>query len=193
MAIPRAIVAQFHKTAGGRFELWSLTTITEEPAKDGSGEVWLSKAVYNVDWSRKYGYLYHQSGAGGSRPVPVNGIYFASGDVQIKEQPCLLCERSKATGRWRSREIRARNKTRRLRILPKAFRMDSGNLFDWLEVNGIEGDSVYCSECRDNFPGDWLCEHCWWCEKIGWWSTPSERCDCKNQEECYGCTDAKAA
>ena len=194
MTTPRAIVAQFHKTAGGRFELWSVTTITEETAKDGSGKTWLSRDVYDVDLSRIYGYLYHLSGGGGgSSPVPVDCIYFASGDVQIEEQPCTLCERSKATGRWLTREIRARNKTRRLRVLPKAFRMDDGDLLDWLEVNGIEGDSIYCSECRDSLPESSICEHVWWCEKTGWWSTPSERCDCKNQDECHGCTHAQAA
>jgi hypothetical protein len=185
MPLPRAIVAQFHKTAGGRFELWSLTTITEEVAKDGSGGIWLSRDIYDVDWSRAYGYLYHQSGAGGSGPVPVDSIYFAKGDVQIEERPCTLLERSKATGRWRAREIRARNKTRRLRKLPKAFRMESGDLLDWLEVNGIEGSSVWCFECLDVFPENDLCEHCWWCDKTGWWSTPSKRCKCKDREECY--------
>jgi hypothetical protein len=180
----RNIVAQFHKRAGGRFDLWSVTTIEEEAARDGSGETWLSRKVYNVDWSRKYGYLYHHSGSGGSGVVEVDCIYFASGDVEIKENPCTLCERSKTTGRWKTRAIRALNKTRRLRALPKAFQLPDGDLMDWLEVNGIEGNSVYCSECHDHLPGDSLCEHCWWCDKTGWWSTPSARCKCKSREEC---------
>lgn len=185
MTEKRAIVAQFHKTAGRRFELWSITTITEETARDGSGKTWLARVIYDVDWSRGYGYLYHRSGGGGSGPVKVDSIYFASGDVEIEEQPCRLMERSKATGHWLTREIRARNKTRRLRSLPKEFRLeDGGDLMEWLEVNGINQDAVWCSECRDSMPGDSLCEHCWWCDKIGWYSTPSDRCGCKDREAC---------
>jgi hypothetical protein len=181
----RAIVAQFHKSKGGRFDLWSVTTIEEEA--DGSGDTWIKRETYDVDWSRKYGYLYHNSGSGGSRSVTVDCIYFASGEVEIDEQPCMLCERSKITGRWKTREIRAINKTRRLPALPKAFRLeDGGDLMEWLEVNGINQDAVWCSECRDLVPGDELCRHCWWCTKTGWYSTPSERCGCKNTQECEG-------
>jgi hypothetical protein len=181
----RAIVAQFHKSKGGRLTLWSLVVIEEKKDRDGS--VWLERDIYDVDLSRKYGYLYHMSGSGGSAPVEVDCLYFASGDVEIKETPCMLCERSKTTKRWKTREIRALNKTRRLRMLPKAFRLeDGGDLLEWLEVNGINQDSVYCSECRDCMPSDSLCEHCWWCDNTGWYSTPSDRCECKDREECYG-------
>lgn len=181
--MPRAIVAQFHKTAGGRFELWSVTTVEEEKSRDGSGNTWLSRKVYDVDWSRRYGYIYHHSGSGGINPVRVDSIYFACGEVKVEETPCMLLERSKTTRRWKSREIRARNKTRRLAALPKSFRLENGgDLMDWLEVHGIDRGSVYCSECRDCMPDDELCKHCWWCEKIGWFSTPSDRCGHKREE-----------
>jgi hypothetical protein len=174
---PRAIVAQFHKSAGGRLTLWSVVCIEEEKARDGGDDVWFSRKFYDVELSRKYGYLYHHSGSGGSGLVRVDGIYFATGDVSIKEEPCQLLERSKLTGRWKTKDIRARNKTRRLPALPKAFQNPDGDLMDWLERHAIEGDAVYCSECRDYFPEDSTCRHCWWCDKMCWWSTPSERCD----------------
>jgi hypothetical protein len=179
----RSIVAQFYKSAGGRFTLWSLVSIEEEKARDGSGETWLMRKTYDVDLSRKFGYLYHESGCGGSGPVSVDGIYFTSGEVTVKEEPNRLCERSKTTRRWKTKEIRARNRTRRLRELPKFFRSEF-DLLEWLEVNGINQESVWCSECKDSMPGDDLCAHCWWCDKTGWYSTPSERCGCKNRDEC---------
>jgi len=182
MNLKRSIVAQFHKSAGGRLTLWSLVSIEEEKARDGSDDIWLNRKTYDVDLSRKYGYLYHQSGGGGSGPIHVDSIYFFSGEVAVEERPCQLLERSKSTGRWKSRAIRARNKPRLLRMPPKAFRIDGGYLLNWLEVNGIDQDSVYCSECRDSMPGNELCQHCWWCEKIGWYSTPSERCGHKREE-----------
>lgn len=180
----RAIVAEFHKTAGGRLSLWSLTSITEEAARDGSGKTYLMLRVYDVETSRKFGYIFHQSGGGGSSPVSVEGIYFTSGDVAVEERPCHLVD-PKDKPPWRGKKtkaIRKRNRTRRLRSLPKAFTSDSGDLLDWLEVNGIEQDAVWCSECRDSYPSDQLCSHCSWCDKIGWYSTPSERCKCNPEE-----------
>jgi hypothetical protein len=177
----RAIVAQFYKTAGGRFELWSLVSIENKKAKDGSDETWFMRTTYDVDLSHKFGYLYYQSGCGGSGPVSVDGIYFTSGEVTVKEEPNQLCERSKTTLRWKTKEIRARNKTRRLRKLPKLFRSEF-DLLEWLELNGINQPAIWCSECKDIMPEDKLCEHCWWCETNGWYSTPSERCGHKREE-----------
>lgn len=77
---------------------------------------------------------------------------------------------------------RARNKTRRLRAPPKAFRSETGDLLNWLEVHGIERDSVWCSECNDSMPDDELCKHCSWCDKIGWYSTPGDRCGCSPED-----------
>src|SRR3972149_9739482 len=50
--VPHSIVAEFHKDSGGRFELFSLTVIEDR------GE-YLSGSIYDVDHSRKYGYLFH--------------------------------------------------------------------------------------------------------------------------------------
>jgi hypothetical protein len=74
--------------------------------------------------------------------------------------------------------------------LPKAFLREAEvlqpgwDLLDWLEHFAIHGEAVWCSVCHDYYPGEELCKHCWWCDKTGWYSTPDERCKCKDQEEC---------
>lgn len=188
-----ATVAEFHKNSSGKLTLWSLTAI--ERGHDRDGREYLSKKIYDVEYSRTYGYLFQQSGWGGAMPVTVSGIYFTSGDdVEIKETPCDLVD-SRDKPPWRGKKtqvIRQRNRTRRLRKLPKAFTADprglqtGDDILNWLQNNGIEQDAVYCSDCRDFVPGDELCKHCWWCDKTGWYSTPAERCECKNRDECFG-------
>jgi hypothetical protein len=166
----RAIVAEFHKDSGGRLTLISVTSVEDH------GDYFYRK-IYDVDHSKSHGYLFHQSGAGGSGPVPVNGPYFVSGNVEVKEGPNRLV----------NRKARKRSRTRRLRAVPVAFDLEQGwDLLDWLEHNAIQQDAVWCSVCRDHLPGDDLCEHCWWCDATGWYSTPSDRCKCKDREACYG-------
>lgn len=185
------VAAEFHKDSGGRIKLFSLTAIMKKVSRH-DGKTYRGREGYDVDWSKEYGYIFHNSGGGGDHTVEVSGIYFTSGDVQVKETPCTLVDyRDKPP--WRSKRtkaVRQRNRTRRLDRLPKAFDMkDAQNLLEWLQRNGIEGDAVYCSICRDCFPGtdDWnLCEHCWWCDKTGDYSTPTECCKCKSREECRG-------
>ena len=168
------IIAGFHKTQGGRFTLESLTTITLETSRH-DGKEYLSHSHYDVDYSRMYGYLYHMSGFGGGPVHPVSGIYFTSGEVQVKEEPAAYVNRT----------IRRINKTRKLKKLPKAFALQDGeDLFGWLTRNGIQDDAVWCSICRDYYPGEQLCQHCWWCDKTGWYSTPNERCQCKSRDQC---------
>ena len=184
----RAMVAEFHKNSNGRLELFSLTAFTSHVAQH-DGKTYLSRDTYDVDYSREYGYIFHLSGGGGGHTVEVSGIYFTSGKVKIKEKPCQLVSPADKPP-WRSKEtriIRERNKTRRLRKLPKAFRFEPGaDILDWLESNAIRDEAVYCSECRDWVPGESLCGHCWWCDKSGMYSTPDERCKCKSRKECYG-------
>lgn len=172
--VERGIVAQFYKEPGGRLALNSLTVI-ECKSDHVGGREYIARTEYDVDWSRSYGYLFHQSGGGGRPPIDVSGVYFTSGAVAIKENPATWCD-----GRGRERRtkaIRKRNRTRRLLNLPKAIDLRDGqDLFDWLQDNGINQDAVWCSECRDFVLGDELCKHTWWCEKIGWYSTPADRC-----------------
>lgn len=190
-----AAVAEFHKASNGKLTLFSLVTF--ERGTEHDGRQYVLRATYDVDFSRTYGYLFNQSGFGGNNTVSISGIYFACGKVTIKETPCQLVDPLDKPP-WRgkkTRTIRERNRTRRLKRLPKAFTSDTAislglkpgeDLLDWLQNNAIEQDAVYCSDCRDFVPGDQLCQHCWWCDKISWYSTPAERCKCKDREECNG-------
>lgn len=186
----RGIVAEFHKDSGGRLKLFSMTTLTEETCRS-DGKTYISQCGYDVEWSRKWGYIWHMSSAG-AFDLKVEGIYFISGDVpeaEIIEEPVTLVDyRDKPP--WRSnrtKAIRERNRTRRLRQLPKAFEIREGeDLVDWLERNAIQDEAVFCATCRDYMPGEGydLCEHVWWCDKTGSFSTPQARCDCKDRDEC---------
>lgn len=188
MTEPKLIgfVAEFHKAAGKRLELRSMTIERESDGYRGKRVV--SHDIYDVDFSKRYGYMYHMSGSdGGDRPTTVSGPYFMRGKIRIKEAPTRLISpddnppfRSKKT-----RAIRALNKTRRLRELPGYFR-GHGNLWNWLIREGIETEPVYCSVCKDYFPEDSRCKHIWWCEETYGWSTPSERCGCSIRSICEG-------
>ena len=183
------IAAEFHKDSGGRLKLFSLWTRTEGVSLH-DGKTYFGSDGYDVGWSKYYhSYLYHNSSSGFHDPE-VSGIYFLSGDMKVKEKPCQLVD-SRDKPPWRGKRtlaIRKRNRTRRLARLPKNFDMAGvANLLEWLQQNGIESDAVYCSICRDFFPGnnDYdLCEHIWWCEQTGDYSTPKDRCKCKDRETC---------
>ena len=185
------IAAEFYKDSGGRLKLFSLWTRTEEVSRH-DGKTYFGADGYDVEWSNHYGgYVFHNSSSGFHDPK-VSGIYFTSGDIKVKEKPCTLVDaRDKPPWRGkRTKAIRERNRTRCLRRLPKQFDMTGvSNILEWLQHNALESDCEYCSECHDFIPTceEWnLCEHIWWCEKKGFWSTPSERCGCKNRDECEG-------
>lgn len=175
----RKIVAEFQKNARGHLILFALTTISEKGGRE----------QYDVDHSRSYDYLFHLSGAGGGPTVEVSGIYFASPGASVKEERCTLVSADDKPP-WLSKKtaaIRNRNRTRRLRSLPKSFALEAGwDLLTWLEYNAIQSDSVWCSTCRDCFPETDTCDHCWWCNQIGEWSTPDERCECEPGKGCHG-------
>lgn len=183
------IVAEFFKDSGGRIRMNSMTVFHEErSAYDRLMHV--HRSGYDVDWSRGYqSYIFHNSSGGGSDEVEVSGIYFVSGDVKVKEKPCQFVD-ARDNPPWRSKRtkaIRQRNRTRRLKALPKHIDLETGeDLYEWMVNHAFEQDAVYCSICRDYFPGDSLCKHCWWCDKQGDYSTPGERCDCKDRRECNG-------
>lgn len=181
----RNLVAEFQKTAGKRLELFSLIRLEEVDGQDGQKVI--SRTIYDVDLSRTYGYVFHESGGGGRGPVEVEGIYWASEGVELRELPTKLVS-SSDNPPWKSKEtlaIRKRNRTRRLCRLPKAFRLENGkDLLDWLERNAIEDETVWCSTCRDRLPERDICRHCWWCDRSCSYSTPDERCECKDRSEC---------
>jgi len=183
----RAVVTHFFRPASGRPVIHSVTVI-EEKSDNRDGKTYVYRTEYDVEWSRSYGYyLFHQSGGGGG-PVPVSGIYHVSGSVEVKEEPAQWVDaRDKPPWRGRrTRMIRKRNRTRRLNLPPKQIQLDADtDILCWLEHNGADVDAVWCSECKDMVRGDYLCQHTWWCDKTGWYSTPDERCACKDGEECY--------
>lgn len=182
----RSIVAQFVKWGNGEpIRLFSLTVIG--PSRYGP---WLDRTEYSVEWSKRYGYLYHHCGSGGGALVDVMGAYHVSGHVAVREQAATWCS-ARDRPPWRGKrtlKVRRRNRTRRLRQLPMCISgMKAGwDLLDWLEHNAIESEAVYCSVCDDwQHEDSWnQCDHVWWCDKSEWWSTPSERCECKDREEC---------
>lgn len=184
----RIIIAQFFKRPGGGMLLHGMTVI-EEKISPHYG-VQIARDYYDVEWSNGCGcYLFDHSGSGGgNRPSHVTGLYFISGPARVIEKKSLWCyggQRPDPAG-LRTRAIRKRNRTRRLFNLPKHFDLQPGDdLFDWLQNENIEQDAVWCSECVDYVRGDYLCEHTWWCDKIGWYSTPSERCG-HDPKECAG-------
>lgn len=176
MNTKRTILAEFQKEASGRLILFSVTVFTE-------CETYFSTDVYDVDFSKKYGYLFDQSGAGGGLKASVSGPYFLGGPVPVDltEKPTALVDSSDRPP-WRSaatKKIRKLNRTRRLPRLPKEFRAEEGDLLDWLQRNAIQQDGVWCSICRDWVPGEDLCEHTLWCDTTSWYSTPDDRKDCK--------------
>lgn len=179
------LVAEFHKKPRKRLELCSLSV--HHQTINCRGEPWTSRDIYDVNLSKRYGYLFDLSGGGASEPVQVAGLYFARGNIRISESPCRLIDpNDKPPYRdAKTKAIRALNRTRRLYDLPKYFRGD-GNLWEWLQSNGIESESVYCGICTDWFPEEQLCEHCWWCQEVCWYSTPSDRCGCATLAMCDG-------
>lgn len=180
----RAIIAEFLVERGGRIlpRLFNLTVVRDFVCSDG--RVVRSKDQYDVNWHRngEY-YLFHKSGMGGAERVKVMGNYFTSGPAIVRETKATWCHRPDPTGR-RTRDTRRRNRTRRMSTLPEHIDLRPGeDLLDWLENHNVQQDAVWCSECCDHVRGDELCKHCWWCEKNGWYSTPSERCG-HNRGEC---------
>jgi hypothetical protein len=189
-ALNRELVAEFFKDSGGRVSLNNLTVLQDRESLHYQ-KVLTYREYYDVDYSRQFGYIFHMSGAGGSGPIEVSGIYFVKGEPKIKEKaPTWVDARDSDPfeDKPRTQAVRTRNRTRRITRLPKAFNLQDGeDILDWLRTNGIESESVWCSTCRDCFPGsdDWnLCKHCWWCDKTGTYSTPDERCDCKSRDDC---------
>lgn len=179
------LVGQFQKFKRRPIELFSLSVAYEtEGWPRGTTRVALDH--YDVNHSKKYGYIFDMSGSGGNE-VHVSGLYFLRGKIAIKETPCTLID-PKDEPPWESGAtvaLREVNRTRRLPRLPSKFRGD-GNLWEWLGGNAIESGSMWCSICADWFPDDSICQHCWWCEQASWWSTPSERCGCPVRAFCDG-------
>lgn len=198
----REILAEFWCDEDGK--LWLNSMSVSEPRVGRTGEAHRSLDHYDVDWCKRDGqYLFHQSGGGGSWPQEARGIYWRTDGFRVKERAAQWCSVGEdgAIDRAATKYTRMRNRTRRLRLLPKEFRgakhfeyrfplkaiVAAGDLLDWLEQNGQQEESVFCGECGDDLPGDDLCVHCWWCEAVGWYVTPTEGEVCFDAD-CRGCS-----
>lgn len=180
----RAIVAEFYRARNG-LTLHAITVIEDKTSHDG-GRVYRSKRYYDVDWSRTYAsYIFHESGGGGGEPVDISGLYYVSGEAEVRPGPTQWCGyQGKRSGPNSTKEIRKRNRTRRLNVPPRGIDLEPGqDILDWLERHAFEQKAVFCATCRDSLPDEHLCEHIWWCDKIGWYSTPTEPCG-HTREEC---------
>jgi len=150
--------ADFHVEKDGTVRLFSLATGDEH----GPHTIW------DVDWSKTYGYVFHMSGNGRFEMI-ASGVYWAADGVQVKEVPSNYIDA----------EARERNPVKRIEV-PTEF--EGLDLLEWLENNAIQDDTVYCSVCDDHLPSESLCEHCWWCEDACDYSTPTERLTpCKDE------------
>jgi hypothetical protein len=120
--LKRDLVAEFYKSAGGKVTLSNLVVLEEEKDRR-DGKIYVTRKLYNVDHSREFGYIFHMCGGGGDRCVEVSGIYFVNGTPEIREKETTLVD-PKDGPPWtgaRTLAVRKRNRTRRLRALPKAF------------------------------------------------------------------------
>jgi hypothetical protein len=188
----REVVGMFYKNSSKRVYLDSLVVFQEIKGHDG--EIYLRIEQWDVDYSKVFGYMFHMSGAGGDETIEVSGLYHVTARTVAKRllgEPLGALEAPQIVEKdptYVCAKANERNRTRQLFKLPKAFDLEPGqDLLDWLQDNGIESETVWCSTCRDCFPGDnecALCEHVWWCDKTCNYSTPDDRCKCKDREEC---------
>lgn len=172
-------LADFQLEGDGAYRLISLHTISRS-MRSHYGEM-IGTAVWDVDWiERDQHYAFHQSGWGGSLRLQVSGIYWRHPDMEhvVREQ----------TARYRNRQFRKRNKTRRIRRIPIELEGYS-DLMQWLNNTASESDTYYCTVCRERLPDNNQCAHVWDCEDAVLRGPGSEEdpepCD---SEDCYYCS-----
>jgi hypothetical protein len=125
--------------------------------------------TYDVEWCRRDKQLYyHNSGCGPIRPFKVGSgtTYWAAKGIAVDAEEGAI------------RLDRAKGKEQFERRLAGDYNVST---FD-------ESACTYCSVCDDHLPSEDTyepCEHVWWCDDAGWWSTPGERCpwDCEDCRE----------
>lgn len=166
------------------FELFAV--VARQIYRDGS----YSLEHYDVDLSKEWGYFYQLSGGGGRLPVSVDGVYHRADGLLVEEKPTQLCLCGPdGVDAASTKYLRGVNRTRRLSRLPREFRGEV-DILEWLERNGIQDDTVYCSVCDDRLPSENLCCHCWWCDTDGWYVTPTEGKICFDAD-CRDCSQRR--
>lgn len=116
-----------------------------------------SRHVYNVEFSKAFNHWIRSLTGffGDKTPYPLTtwdgkGKFWAADGVLLQDA----------------------DKVKRLKQLPRHYSND------WFRNTFSAGTILGCSTCNDWFPdepGDY-CEHIWWCDICGDWSTPDERC-----------------
>lgn len=190
------IIATFNRRRDNTYELNQVITL-EDPTPGTIGALCGGIRYYDVDWSHTFGcYLFHNSGAGGSLPIEIDGPYWSRRKQDVEETPSRLVSMREPEPLWdalqsRTQRLRAWNRTRRLFEIP--FGLEGcADIMEFLEFAGIEEESVWCGACRDHLPADELCKHCWWCDSVGWYVTPDEGEICFDPD-CWGCSRRRRA
>jgi hypothetical protein len=103
---------------------------------------------YDFEYSRKLNSLiYEDIGSGCDTECPT-GPYWAAPGIVVNEN----------------------YGGRRIKRLPNGFQRQT--LFE----NAIEGETIWCSRCKDQILEEDPCDHIWWCDTCGTWSVPGDRC-----------------
>ncbi|HEY3876619.1 MAG TPA: hypothetical protein VGM92_14175 [Candidatus Kapabacteria bacterium] len=140
---------------------------------DGIKGMYLRSEQFDVDYCEKFSeYIFNNSGSGPSRVIDPVGFYWASDLAKIKT--------SKNT-KWSDPKTAERNPNVRLAKLPIDL-CGHKDVLDFLQNEGNEDRSYYCSKCNDHLPEEYPCKHAWWCEDRNEMSTPGNRfksCRCE--------------
>lgn len=174
----RLLVVEFYLTEDGKYQPFNVITWRHDKDDKTRGLV----SHYDVDYcKRDKEFIYHCSGGGGSFEQEVSGIYWASKDAVIKEEPCNLFDEKACK----------RNATRRLTRWPKGFGLlRDDDAEKWLYRLGSEDDTVYCDICEDHLPSQDLCAHVWWCEEVGWY-VPTDGGEVDRTCRCEDCVEGR--
>jgi hypothetical protein len=141
------------------------STVISEEANGGQN-------CYDFEWCERDRQLYYNmSGFGSTRDIEVSAweVYWMSSAMKAKVQ------------KNKTRLHKGQKKGRRLARMPRGYPL--GRLFEDAEESSTE----YCSVCDDYLPvseTDHPCGHIWFCDEVGQWSTPDERCpdDCQGED-----------
>lgn len=152
------VMVEFRKEEG-KDELvpWEITTQHGEYSR-------ISR--YDIEYTKTYGYYcYSLSGSGGNMSLWHPDAFYLRDD-HVNQGVC---------------ENFSLYSDKRLIEFPLAQEK-----WDEFLEQLIEGETVYCSECDDRLPERAAyrpCEHVWYCDDCSQYSTPDERCECKEEEE----------
>jgi hypothetical protein len=124
---------------------------------------------YDFTYSKIFNQLYYHNSSGG------RDFYAYDGQYWVDEEFLYLMRNYRST----REKVALPDPAKRLLEIPQ-------DLQDELTF-AIEKDVVCCSKCEDWFPEDDHCQHVFWCERCGDWSTPFSR----SKRDVGGCKHRK--